>query len=922
MKFLRPTLYFFLLSTFAFNAYAVGDVSDASNDEQVRGEANQCAANVLGTDPSTVDSDKFKEELSEMYTMLDAHVGDDEVRRVRDRQNFAEQSGRLVINAHNCLLAAGVDDFQASSAHFNFDSIVSADRCIDPDNNKQVTTNGVANQARAACKSKAAFNLEMRTNQQTRSAQQEQNTTSGRVDPRQFASLKEKTSMFVSQLEGNGITIVNGGQNCKAVFGADIDLSSQTYEDVGESNVNFSKFYNTYKDSGELNSNIQVKNAIKCVSGQLQIGQVILPAPFKAKDSYESYYEQPMFTKMSVGSLREQIGTFGNIKNTTARFCMDHARIYCQPYLEYFRKCEGFSDAGAKKNCKSIAYKKFLDCAGTTNNRNLYTANEFKLPAEVVTANANLNEETYKNSPPAGGTDAQAQQRDLQALRGEIESNPNSQTLMMAYRTFGGGDDSFDLAAEHDEIAKFHDFYGQCVLYREAAKKNRDGGEVPVGERVTSVRGINSCKLETPWTADYKFCNRAIVWVDGFSDILSVGTNMVMDVRAVQQAEDATQDAAMATMEGDPTGAMILQEQELKSRSDKHLANAAIDMTTAAGSFYGWIAYPGPKRLEDTCNGSGAGEFVYGSQAVDCGMLNAYNRRWIEPGGEDDNFDSLFPNNGLKNLLMTKMIQKFGSGMYNAIVGRSLAKQAGQVNALREGFQDFYDEPSMAFGEGQAAPPGYCAQNPTVPSCRGNRRGGQVQGGLGFNGANVGGGQGGNSLNFGSDSTGEFVGEEEISQNKRRAIDDLKGIIGNTKRNKFGNDLNAPGAAKASAGGGGGGGSISGSAGGGGGGGGGGAGGAGGGGAGPSQAGPSKSKISYNAGGNIKGPKFAAGGSTSKKSKSKNPFSNMFGKKNRKVASNVVNDIAPKKSKLFEKISKAYSKANSKNLLIKMKTDE
>ncbi len=965
MKFTKTTLFVFLLSLSMVNVYANTDADANVTQEELACRdrlINNLGAGVGNQNESqneSVNHDNVQKTLRDMYSELarlkeansDYRLGGEEV-------NIEADLGPQVFKAHKCLLKSGTngDEFAQNEDLYNFD--LESEVCrsgTDPSPNV-VTGDTLSDKINAAiniCSLRQNYSVFVSELDRIRPIVVE-HTSSDRISraglittetfPEAGSTIYESlvglTEDLIGELGDAGVDIYGLGSNnisgsdqqrmykCSTIFGGELDLANN--EEAPENNDIFIKLYETYKAGrvSKITENLGIKKSAQCVSNSITVGQLELPAPFSGSLSEDAngsngHYNKPFFVDFSSASLSSldslNIRVDGrdiSYKNVEYRFCMDHTRLMCAPALEYYMACEnapavqpaaGSNNVIASDACKAIAYNKLIQCAQTLNNSTLFK--ELKFPTSIGGG-------LQSSQIPIAQYSLQEGESTYRDIATRLEGSEHS--YEEAFNGMLSGDTDVAKILQANSIKeKFHMLYGNCVLYRNAAKKNKDGSRVEVGRREASVRGNYSCKLETPWSADFKFCNHAIMWADGFSDILSVGTNMVMDVRGVSQTEGAMNEANNAAMQGDPTGGMILQEQELRNRSDKHLANAAVDTASALGSMAGWMAYPGPKRLRSSCEGSG--ESVYGTRAIDCGMYHAYSYQWIESGGQQANYASVFPNASVKNILMTKMIQKFGSGMYNAIVGRSLAKQAGQVNKLREGFQEFYEEPTIGLGGPGTTLSTYCQQNPSVPSCR-SRRDGTVQGGgMGFNGG-IQDGQGGSNFSFGNETAGEFIDEEGTDPNRRKAIDDLKGIIGNTNREKFGSDFNAPGAVKGAANSGGGAGAISGSAGGGGGGGGGGAGNSGGGGA-SGQSGPSKSKISYSSGG-ADSFKYRAGGSDASKSKSKNPFSNMFGKKNRKVASNVVDDIAPKKSKLFEKISSAYSKANKQNRLIKVENEQ
>ena len=959
MKFTKTTLFVFLLSLSMVNVYANTD--GAGQDAEYQAAINECKTDLI-KDDERVRNRRVKIAVNDMYTSLNNYLGVLNSHHTTRLENETEINGQVetvgkaILVAHNCLLRAGVEGYTGTGEGYSLEDRVSIERCFN--NEDQVgqplsmdeTEQKKVKAAEYLCEVKGKYDADIRrltsaglqaindSNELERVSQQ---GLIGRHTFREagatvYDSLVELTRRFNSEL-GNRNSISNDtGTSCTQIFGnfTENNLSSNSPAPQNEYFQKLYRYYFTQKISG-ITADLGIKRASSCTNNKLQLGQLDLPAPFAGSSEGSSNnggtYGHPLFSDFSASALSGFIKNHDevSISNTHFRFCMDHTRQFCGAYLEFYQRCDqeigGLNNlsevVAAQENsnqeaspglkaCRAIAYKNFVQCSSLVNNGSLFS--QMRIPQFAADPSSEFPTEMF--TPQEGETFKDVETR---VMASALPFQDGYNALVNQGASEEARQSNVGVFDSNTIIGKMHMYYGNCALYRNAAKKNKDGSRVEVGRREASVRGSYSCKLETPWSADFKFCNHAIMWADGFSDILSVGTNMVMDVRGVSQTEGAMNEANNAAMQGDPTGGMILQEQELRNRSDKHLANAAVDTASALGSMAGWMAYPGPKRLRSSCEGSG--ESVYGSRAIDCGMYHAYSYQWIESGGQQANYASVFPNASVKNILMTKMIQKFGSGMYNAIVGRSLAKQAGQVNKLREGFQEFYEEPTIGLGGPGTTLSTYCQQNPSVPSCR-SRRDGTVQGGgMGFNGG-IQDGQGGSNFSFGNETAGEFIDEEGTDPNRRKAIDDLKGIIGNTNREKFGSDFNAPGAVKGAANSGGGAGAISGSAGGGGGGGGGGAGNSGGGGA-SGQSGPSKSKISYSSGG-ADSFKYRAGGSDASKSKSKNPFSNMFGKKNRKVASNVVDDIAPKKSKLFEKISSAYSKANKQNRLIKVENEQ
>jgi hypothetical protein len=733
--------------------------------------------------------------------------------------------------------------------------------------------------------------------------------------------LQELSNKLLAEINATGFGVDESmGNYCRNIFyGAGEYSKASDVADKENYNDYFKAFVEAYKQNGvaSLQKNLHVKRASQCTNSPLVIGDERIEAPLGIP-GVENTYQQSLFVYASDSKFAGDLSS-ENPGGLKKRLCIDHARQYCAPMVNFYVNCTKMPTEGnAKKACKAIAYKSFLDCSQQLNNASLWN---YEVHAATF-ANSPMQYEQVFTLDDGGQSTNPSENVSVEdyidSVETQLKDDPSQMVKLGAgYVSFYSDlDNANTIQSQHSKSVKekFHDYYGICSVYREASKKNinDDTNAVPVGDKVSSVNGRHACSLSTPWTADYKFCHYSILWADGFSDILSVAGATGTAIHGQIAMEGAMNNANVQAMEGDQTAGMEVQIQELKNRSTQHWVNAGIDTATAVGAMSAWMAYPTPKRLRKACKGE-VDNPVYRTQAVDCGMYHAYTYNWIEGGGRADSDASVYPNAKIKQVMMMKMIQKFGSGLMNGIMAREYDKQVGMLEQFREGVQDFYEDPEVNFPTDPAEQASYCQRYPTIPSCKsGGRRDQGVQGGINFAGGQQG-GQGG-SFSFGNDGAGEFFVNEDIDASEKKAIADLKGVIGNTKRNKFGDDFNAPGAGKGSMSGGSGGGSISGSAKGGAGGGAGGGGGTGGGGP-TGQAGPKKVSAKFNAG-TADTFKFKGGGTDSKNSKSKNPFASLVGKKNRKVASQVVDDIGDKKSKLFEKISNAYSKAKKANRLI------
>jgi len=905
-----------ILSLFPTTTYAL-----AINADSVEANAQACMNSVVSQNtlkPENVKS--YHEKRGE--TLNNYQVGS--IKEEASACLNDDSATCKEIRAH-----AFIADSCAAIAHDDIDPALPDADCLHPVKQESIQTKDETSRKKYAaqyfCLNKAAFDMNIKNHYtvgQTeidKSDESNQITSTGDMTEETYQNvsgdiyekLQQNSEKFYEALQASSSKIgASGATYCRNQFGGPSGDDIRAYEGADQ-NANFKSFAQVMiSGSGlvELHEDLQVKTPQHCVGTPNRLAE--MPAPF-SDGKKGDIYRSPFFIRTTDSNAAGEIARSGAIDD---RFCFDRARQYCAPALEFYSQCENIQDANIKKACQTISYKTFVDCAGSYNNETLFA---IKLPNIFDEGSSQSLQTYFEQSNPDPASDGEAQS-DISQIYSSFNSNPSLITLEQAsVKLFRNDNDLVTKIKSRTLAQNFHDFYGMCVVYREASKKNdNDAGIVPVGDVTASVNGTHKCKLASPWSSDFKYCNMSILWVDGFSDILSVATNTTMGVVGAVKSQNAMNESTQQAMEGDPTGAMTIQKQELKNKSSLHYANAAVDTTTAVGSFIAWSKYPSPKGLESACLGKR--KPIYRSREIDCGMFHAYSENWVEYGDRAATYASIFPNSKTKEVLMMKMIQKFGSGLLNGMMGKEYARQAGMLDKLQEGYQDFYQDPSIGLGSGEDPSLSYCRQNPTVPSCRGGgRRDNGVQGGMGFNGG-VQQGQGGSNFGFGDSNVGEFTVDEEIDPSKRKAIDDLKGVIGSTKRNKFGDDFNAPGAAKGSMGGGGGAGSISGSAGGGGGGGG---GAPGGGAAGAkSQSGPSVSKNKYTAG-TGDSFKYKAGGSDSRSSKSKNPFASMIGKKNRKVASQVTDDIGEKSSKLFEKISKAYSKAKKDNRLINIQSE-
>lgn len=760
-------------------------------------------------------------------------------------------------------------------------------------------------------------------------------------------ALEARTLNLLTALETTGHMNIQGVNSfCRNMFYESADSASEfsasppsvndivkdleKYTDAGDRNDYFKALVKAYKEGGggvpAIQRGLHVKSAAQCTSSGLAFGDNLKIASPLGIAQVETY-KQPLFIYKSATQFVEKLKE-NNPSGTKNRFCFDNARAYCAPQIHLYANCTKMSDGHAKDACKALAYKSFVFCAGNAvSNTSLWVV---PTPSLAVDNSTERFQAFFTPQQASGGEQVASLSKDdyvKQVAQTLISTEGAFAPFGQIYTSFFQDNASsmdFGETANKMEIAqkksenKFHDFYGMCTVYRWASMKNLndEDGEVPVGERVTSVNGRYSCSLSTPWAADYRFCHYAVMWADGFPDILSIAGQTGMAIHGAVKTEQAMTTAQVEGMEGDPTAAMGIQTQQLKNRAASHWTTSGLDTLTATGAMTAYGMYPNPKKLKKGCSGNNDPEYV--DSDIDCGMYYAYYNNWIEGGGQSNSDASLYPNRYIKDVMLMKAIQKFGSGIMNGLMAYEYDKQVGMLEKFREGAQEFYEDPEMNFPSDPAEQASYCQRFPTIRSCRGgSRRGGGVQGGINFAGGSQQ-GQNGSSFGFESNGAGEFFVDENIDAGEKKAIADLKDVIGNTTRNKFGDDFDAPGAGKGSLNSGGGGGAISGSAGGGGGGG----GGAGGGskGAGPSgQTGPRKIATKFS-NGSADSFSFKSGGSDSK-SKSKNPFASLVGKKNRKVASKIVDDIGPKKSQLFEKISNAYSKAKKDNRLIIINQD-
>lgn len=410
-----------------------------------------------------------------------------------------------------------------------------------------------------------------------------------------------------------------------------------------------------------------------------------------------------------------------------------------------------------------------------------------------------------------------------------------------------------------------------------------------------------------PYALDYGACKTAAYWYNG----TFLTNNMVAPVvmNAVENSDNIeiqnnVQNEMMLGGEDANTAALRAQRKTYKHKANRENISAGLEAGKAMAMFGNMMNFPTPDLVSaDWCQSSSQNNLNL-DRDVACSLVYmAKKNRKIK--------QDLFANQKTKEFMLGVGAEALSKAVVHAIVAGTYKKQAkfvGMVEDALENAESNQPENQLDLSDN------YCAKNPTVPSCKGMGSGGGYNTGVDMNFDGI------TPQTAGSADFGENGGEDYSSSSSdgkptsEVATSDLSDIMGEGSDNKFNSkDFKQIGAAGIKAAGTGGGSS---------GGGGGGSGGGGGGGSGggdPKKAGAGgqrdfgkKITGNYATGGT---GQFSSGGKISKKRKSNNPFANLGGRgSSRKIASKVEKQLLPKKSKLFEVISKRYADVHKKGV--------
>ncbi|MEX0799253.1 MAG: hypothetical protein WD025_07395, partial [Bacteriovoracaceae bacterium] len=547
------------------------------------------------------------------------------------------------------------------------------------------------------------------------------------------------------------------------------------------------------------------------------------------------------------------------------KICKDHARNYCAPAFAFYHMCESSKTEALKEACKK-------DALTAINNCSVGDYKNTEVPKELSTAM-----EFYQEI----GDGAFARVDDKKFTLIENVSD------LFAEREKGKNNYEF--------ANVFHEMYSTCVILRAAAKSQANDDGIVELEEVAAP--TFTCKRKAPWTVDFKACKRALHFDAGF-DMAGAFTPAAIGMKRAENNGNISKDLGKGVAEGDQNAHINAQKRRLKREAENSYIQAGVSGGHATSLFATAKSFPSPDRLSTACSDSTDG--YYGNEAINCGVASIVDRN---PYMQQD----IFANQGFKDQLYYKMAGKLTQGAIHTIMGSQNTKQANDLDTIQKEYEKFFNQDAIT---PEFVDVNYCQQNPSAPSCQnGNRVDHQNDTG-GFGNIDFQ-NQGGGNFSFNKDIEDGFKAEEKLSAAEKKAREKLGKVMGEGGANTFSDDFSAPGAAKAKIGHGGGGG--------GGGGAGGGAGGGGGGtapapkkagGGNPNQEGVTKAKAKYVSGGGG-GINYKPGASAKAKKKDANPFSKMFGSKKGRNIATTVEDIAPARSKLFEKISKRYGKVTA-----------
>ena len=458
-----------------------------------------------------------------------------------------------------------------------------------------------------------------------------------------------------------------------------------------------------------------------------------------------------------------------------------------------------------------------------------------------------------------------------------------------------------------------------CIGLKRVADDVRsqlDSGEDEVGYQ--SVDSQIRCVVKAPesplYALDYLACRKAAKWYNGTflgADLLGNAITPVYEAyKTVDIQGDQVKDMAKGGVDAQ-TAAFNAQKRQYNMKGDSEATKGVLQGAKAMAMFGNLMFYPTPNIVSENWCAEGSEELFNVDRLSFCHIsLMAESNNDIE--GE------LFPNQNMKQVMLNIGVQSFSQAVIHAIVAGNYRKQANMVSKVEQALKDAdFNQPENQVDLSND----FCLKNPHLASCKSGTGGRTSTGGVDFSFDGITPNAGGQFDFTDGDVDTEHVSSNNVVKPTDEKYEELDNLMNTKSNNKFDKDFDRPSAAKASGGGGGGGGS-----GGGGGGGGGGAatapsggGGRAGGGGGSNSKFGAKSGVAYKSG--ASGFATRSGGSVAKKrSSSKNPFAAAFGKgKNKRGIASIENkQLLPKKSRLFEVISRRYEKVNQSGGLLKV----
>lgn len=540
------------------------------------------------------------------------------------------------------------------------------------------------------------------------------------------------------------------------------------------------------------------------------------------------------------------------------KICQDHAKNYCFPAFAFHYMCEKSASEETKAQCLEDAKVAVSNCA-TGNYENANVPADLLEPSFSAAAFYASEQRALKSV------------KDLGTLKGE---------------------DAYSFPR------MFHEMYGACVILREAARSQAgDERRITRKEKVHSLNGQYYCVRDEPWTVDFNDCASKIQWGDGAFDLLGAVGQTGIALKKSHNESEINKELQEGLAQGDQTAYINAQKQKLSREAENSYYKAGISGTHSASLIYIAATFPTPDALSTAC--SKPIDSHFGDPVINCGMA------WVVENHPDGGQlqQQIFSNQRVKDHFYYKAADKMAQALFDGIIGFQQSKQADDLAKIKKEYDEFFAQDAIT---PEYVGVNYCEQNPSAPSCKKSNRTVQDTTGTAF--GNIGfQNQGGGNYSFNKGIEDGFVSDENLSPEEKAAREKLGDVIGNGGGNKFGGDFSTPGAAKAkmgvAAGGGGGGGA---------------GGGGGGGSTAPAprksdgntpQKGVTKSSPKYVSGSG--GINYRPGNSSNTKKQNSNAFQDLFGNKKGRGVATAVDDIAPAKSQLFEKISKRYGKVSA-----------